>query len=106
MPPNHVGRWTKDALSAFADRNGFTVEGHDLEPMDRLGLASHLAYYRVRAGSSRPRSPISIINGLEQRSVRGPLRAAAAAAFLPGVLRHTREFQPVAQWVELATRTG
>jgi 2-polyprenyl-3-methyl-5-hydroxy-6-metoxy-1,4-benzoquinol methylase len=49
-PPQHVLRWTPDALRIFLGRHGWRVDSTEYEPFDPVGAAAHLTALAGRAG--------------------------------------------------------
>lgn len=49
-PPQHVLRWTPDALRIFLGRHGWRMESAEYEPFTLTGAAAHLASIDGRAG--------------------------------------------------------
>ncbi len=76
-PPQHVLRWTPDALRIFLARHGWRLEAAEYEPFTVAGAAAHLAAIDGRAGGwyARP---------LRRRVVTAAWRARLAAAQLRG----------------------
>jgi len=49
-PPQHVLRWTPDALRVFLGRHGWRVTSTEYEPFTAVGAAAHLTALAGRAG--------------------------------------------------------
>jgi 2-polyprenyl-3-methyl-5-hydroxy-6-metoxy-1,4-benzoquinol methylase len=49
-PPQHVLRWTPDALRIFLGRHGWRMESHRYEPFHPVGAAAHLTAVDGKAG--------------------------------------------------------
>ena len=74
-PPQHVLRWTPDALRIFLGRHGWRLQSAEYEPFDAVGAAAHLTGLAGRAGGwiDRP---------LRRRAATAAYRARLAAARL------------------------
>jgi len=109
LPPNHVGRWNRVAFQVMADKHGWLVESHEIEPRSADGLAKHLIYRYIR----RRQSPTSIANRVERvrsRPARRVLQALTIAAYtpasLPGLAKlATRPRFGSTQWVHMRKRS-
>lgn len=84
-PPQHLLRWTPDALRIFLGRHGWKVQSAECEPFDAVGAAAHLTALAGRAGGwiDRP---------LRRRAATLAYRARLAAARLRGPLTGIRMF--------------
>ena len=86
MPPNHISRWTPEALKVFANRNGFALQACELEPSNwRAFMRQDLVYAHMR----RSQTPGTLANRVRS-AARGPKRKGAEALValcaLPGRL--------------------
>jgi hypothetical protein len=101
LPPNHVGRWTRPAFDAIAERHGLRVVEWELDRNGRLGYAWRLACYALLAKSYDETSFPGRINALSVRSIRGPAKRVLALAFVPRMLKAWRRLSPPTQWVHM-----
>jgi len=76
-PPQHVLRWTADALRIFLGRHGWRVRSTVEEPFDPVGAAAHLTALAGREGGWYDRP-------LRRRAVTAAYRARLAVARLRG----------------------
>jgi SAM-dependent methyltransferase len=76
-PPQHVLRWTPEALGIFLGRHGWRVESVTEEPFDATGGAAHLA---AVAGAGRE----WYRRGVPRRAVTAGYRALLGALRLTG----------------------
>lgn len=84
-PPQHVLRWTPDALRIFLGRHGWRLDAAEYEPFTMTGTAAHLTAVAGRAGGwiDRP---------LRRRAATAMYRARLAAARLRGPMSGIRLF--------------
>ncbi|HEX6042105.1 class I SAM-dependent methyltransferase [Longimicrobium sp.] len=82
-PPQHVLRWTPDALRIFLGRHGWTLVSAEYEPFDRVGAAAHLTAVSGRAGGW-------IGSPLRRRATTAGYLARLAAARLLGPMSGIR----------------
>jgi SAM-dependent methyltransferase len=82
-PPQHVLRWTPDALRVFLRRHGWRMTLSEYEPYDAAGAAAHLTALSGRGAGwyARP---------LPRRAVTAAWRARLAAAHLRGPMTGIR----------------
>ena len=106
LPPNHIGRWTREAFEAIAGRHGWRIEAHEIEPEGPRAKAANFAefrYMRVRQSAG----------ALAQRAerlpqpIRRPAQAALAVAYALGRPRALAELVRTPglgnhQWVHLS----
>lgn len=74
MPPNHIGRWTREALASVASRAGFAVVDEQLEPARAVHEIWSLAKYRWEARAYEAGSVGARVNGISDRRIRGVLK--------------------------------
>jgi SAM-dependent methyltransferase len=101
MPPNHVGRWTADALRAVGARHGFFVAATRQSPIRTLELTREMAVSAINARSCQPGSVASRVNAISSRPIRGGLKRVLAAAWVPRLLAQRSAFAPPVCWVHL-----
>jgi 2-polyprenyl-3-methyl-5-hydroxy-6-metoxy-1,4-benzoquinol methylase len=101
MPPNHVGRWTPRAFDAAAGRFGLRVVDQRTEPVSTLGVAWHLARYRLMGRAYTASSFAHRANAIRFRPIRGVTKLALAAGYVPQMLKHRDHFLPLVRWVHL-----
>lgn len=84
-PPQHVLRWTPEALRIFLGRHGWRLDTTEHEPFGMIGAAAHLTAVAGRAGGwiGRP---------LRRRAATAATLARLAAARLQGPLSGIRLF--------------
>jgi SAM-dependent methyltransferase len=106
MPPNHVGRWTRGAFEAIAQRHGWRLLAHEVETEPAVSKAkTHVAYRYVR----RRQDPASLANRVERvgsKPVKRLLQVATAGLYgigaLPSIVSLVRgEHLGDSQWVHL-----
>lgn len=71
MPPNHIGRWTRQAFTVLGERFGWKLEEHELERGHRLHgvvLYAQQVYMRKR------QEPGTLANWLERWAPRSSIR--------------------------------
>jgi SAM-dependent methyltransferase len=109
MPPNHVGRWSRQSFETAADRYGWTLADHRIQPLRRRKALVKYATYRVMRTGQNPATLSGRVRAIDNRRLRRllsrPLAAAAAIRGLPHVLGIREPIQGGAQWVEFV-RTG
>ena len=105
MPPNHVGRWTLEALAAIAGPAGFAISDHRCDPAPRLVETWRLAKCRWEARAYRPHSVGARVNGIADRRVRGVLKRSLALWDLVMLSPHFGQIPALTQWIAL-TRDG
>jgi SAM-dependent methyltransferase len=103
-PPNHVGRWTTEALERVLRAEGFEVLQSELGPAPDDSEVMRLAHYAMLVDRERGRSPLSWM----ARRARGRLRSLLEALL---VRRHSRriaraspELPPADIWVHARAR--
>jgi hypothetical protein len=101
MPPNHVGRWTADALRAVSARHGFVVAATRQSPIRTLELTREMAVSAINARSCQPGSVASRVNAISSRPIRGGLKRVLAAAWVPRLLAQRSAFAPPVCWAHL-----
>lgn len=78
-PPQHVLRWTPDALRIFLGRHGWRLVSAEPEPFDLVGAAAHLTALAGRAGGwidrplRRRAATLTTLARLAAARVRGPM---------------------------------
>lgn len=78
-PPQHVLRWTPDALRVFLDRHGWRVTSTEYEPFTAVGAAAHLTALAGRTGGwidrpfRRRISTVAYLARLAAARIRGPM---------------------------------
>jgi 2-polyprenyl-3-methyl-5-hydroxy-6-metoxy-1,4-benzoquinol methylase len=82
-PPQHVLRWTPDALRIFLGRHGWRLQSAEYEPFDHVGAAAHLTALAGRAGGW-------IDHPLRRRAMTAACLARLAAARLRGPMTGIR----------------
>ncbi len=71
LPPNHVGRWYKESFEALANRTGFELVAHEVEPVRYLQLFKDVMISRIHgAGTSNPRSFAGKAQAIQSRPLR------------------------------------
>jgi 2-polyprenyl-3-methyl-5-hydroxy-6-metoxy-1,4-benzoquinol methylase len=84
-PPQHVLRWTPDALRVFLGRHGWRLRSAEYEPFTLVGAAAHLTAVDGRAGGW-------LANPLRRRAATAAYLARLAAARLRGPMSGIRLF--------------
>jgi 2-polyprenyl-3-methyl-5-hydroxy-6-metoxy-1,4-benzoquinol methylase len=82
-PPQHLLRWTPDALRLFLGRHGWRVQSTEYEPFTLVGAAAHLTGLAGRAGGW-------IGNPLRRRAATAAYLARLSAARLRGKMTGIR----------------
>jgi SAM-dependent methyltransferase len=86
MPPNHLTRWTREALLRLGARHGWRLAEHEVEPEGFLPAARRLLEYRFLRAAQRPGSVPNRVRRLAPSRARRALDAAWLAATLPAAL--------------------
>lgn len=88
-PPQHVLRWTPDALRIFLGRHGWRVQSTEYEPFTVVGAAAHLAAVAGRAGGwyARPLLRRAATAGFVTRLAAAQLRRQMTGIRLLAVAR-------------------
>jgi FkbM family methyltransferase len=94
MPPNHVGRWTQQAIDALAANAGFQVVEQRLMPVDIASWTRELAVWRVCGLAYKRGTLAQRIQSMTYRPVRGLLKQALAVAYLPTMFAKRDRFAP------------
>lgn len=106
MPPNHIGRWTQPAFDALAQRHGWRVVAHEIEPEGAVSKAKQMVTYRYMRRRQDAHSLANQVERVASAPLRKALQAATAAAYgiaaLPTVAALVRaEDLGDSQWVHL-----
>ncbi len=101
MPPNHIGRWTREALESVAARHGFTLCTHRFEPGAPAGDLWTMAKCRYDARAYSESSLAGAVNGIRTRPVRGVGKRALTSWDLLMLARHYGRIPPRSQWFAL-----
>ncbi len=83
MPPNHLSRWTREALRLFGARHGWRLAEHRIEAEPFLPFARRFLSYRYLRAAQRPGSMPNRIRRLPSSRLRLALDAAWVALTLP-----------------------
>lgn len=86
MPPNHVGRWTREAFQALAGRHGWRLVGHEVEPEGVLAKVRELVTYRYMRRRQRAGSLAARAERVRPPLVRAAAQGASLAAYAVGAL--------------------
>ncbi len=110
MPPNHVGRWTKEAFAAIAGRCGFSLVRHEVEPCSRWSELRQFLQYRYLRSTQMSGSLANRIARMRIKLLRSLAKRlyvfADAVWSLPKLIRYVRLSVGSAQWVQLAKQTN
>jgi SAM-dependent methyltransferase len=92
LPPNHVGRWYKESFEALANRTGFELVAHEVEPVHYLQLFKDVMISRIHgAGTLNPHSFAGRAQSVQSRPLRRVLSAVVGTfellPLLPKVLK-------------------
>lgn len=102
MPPNHLTRWTREALRLFGARHGWNLVDHRVEVEPILPLARRFLSYRYQRAAQRPGSLANRIRAMGASPARLALDAAWVALTLPGaapaLVRLRRDAGGDSQW--------
>lgn len=103
MPPNHIGRWTREAFSIFGKRHGWSLAAHEIEPESLSSKFKLFVKYRVYRARQKEGTLVWRAKRLRNRFARKlamtaivPLYALSAAPLL--VKLKTPDFGH-SQWV-------
>ncbi len=83
MPPNHLTRWTREALRRFGERHGWRLAEHEVEVEPWRPLARRFLSYRYQRAAQAPGSIANRIRSLPASPLRLALDAAWVALTLP-----------------------
>lgn len=83
MPPNHLTRWTREALRRYGERHGWRLADHRVEREPWLPLARRFLSYRYQRAAQRRGSLANRIRALAPSAARLALDAAWVALTLP-----------------------
>jgi SAM-dependent methyltransferase len=97
MPPNHISRWNRRSLTAFAARAGFEMVEFQEEPMAWTAFAKQDLVYSYMRRSQRPGSLENRLRSQGRSGIRRIQEAALALAGGPSRLP---------AWVAAATSNG
>jgi SAM-dependent methyltransferase len=100
MPPNHVGRWSRQAIERVSGRHGFRLRDHRLEANPALPALWEMAKCRCQARAYDPRSLPGRVDALSVRPARGGLKRLLAGWDMLMLARHWGEVPPRSQWFE------
>jgi len=110
MPPNHIGRWTVDALKLIGYRNKFELVRHETEPFDAISfLKTDCLYSYFRRAQQRG----TLANASRSQRLRPwgrVIEGATAALYIPSRLpiwaRHFNQRLALGStlWVEFCAR--
>jgi 2-polyprenyl-3-methyl-5-hydroxy-6-metoxy-1,4-benzoquinol methylase len=102
MPPNHIGRWTIQAIESVALPHGFRiVDSQTDEDSSSLSRAWRMARYRFQARAYNEDSLAGHVSAINDRRVRGPLKRVMAIWDLAFLARHVRTIPPHSRWFHL-----
>lgn len=106
MPPNHLSRWSREALRRFGDRHGWRLEDHRVEVEPLVPFARRFLSYRYLRATQRPGSIPNRIRRLPASRIRLALDALWVALLLPSaaaaLARLRREAGGDSQWARFA----
>jgi SAM-dependent methyltransferase len=74
MPPNHIGRWSKASFEIVAQKHGFKLKEHAVEPFRRLPELKLFFQYMYLRASQRHGSIQNIAEASQNRGTRIVLR--------------------------------
>jgi hypothetical protein len=83
MPPNHIGRWTREAFGIVGERHGWHLAEHRVQDESFLPMARRFLEYRYLRASQRCMSVPNRIRRLPPGVFRSGLDAAWMALTLP-----------------------
>lgn len=86
MPPNHLSRWTREALRLFGGRHGWRLVEHRVEAEPFLPFARRFLSYRYLRAAQRTGSIPNRIRTLPSSRLRLALDAAWVALTLPSAV--------------------
>lgn len=101
MPPIHIGRWTKDALTAIAVRHDLEVLEHRTSDEGRLLGLWGLAKYRTEHLTRRQVGVASRVEAIGARPVRGLAKRIMAAGHFLTLAPHLPDVPPEVAWFRL-----
>jgi hypothetical protein len=102
MPPNHVGRWTLEALAAVAGPAGFAIDGHTYDPRPGPVELWRLAKCRWEARAYRRHSLGAAVNGISDRRARGALKRSLALWDVMMLSPYLGRIPPLTHWIALS----
>lgn len=104
MPPNHLSRWSREAMRRFGERHGWRLVEHRLEDEPLLPFALRFLAYRYLRSAQRPGSVPNRIRRLHASRLRLALDAGWLALQAPAALlalaRLRREACGDSQWAK------
>jgi hypothetical protein len=103
MPPNHIGRWTREALDAATEGVGLRVVEHELESESRNRALWTLAKYRFRARGYDSRTVAGRADGIPNRVLRGAVKRPLTAldALAVAIQLRGTDIPAATQWFHL-----
>ncbi len=106
LPPNHVGRWNRSSFEVLAERHGWRVAVHEIEPDRPEKKALQDLEYRYMRKRQVPGSVANHIERVASRPLRRALQAVAVGGY--GIARLPELYTLLAsdglgdtQWVHL-----
>lgn len=70
MPPNHIGRWTREAFSIFGQRHGWRLAAHEIEPESLVSKFKLFVKYRIYRAQQKEGTLVWRARGLRNRVAR------------------------------------
>ncbi len=110
LPPNHVGRWTREAFEVISARYGWHLAEHRVEPDRASEKAMQHVQYRYMKRRQRASSVANRVERMPPGAGRTALKAAVAGgiaiATLPALIQAVRTpGLGGSQWVHLTRRS-
>jgi len=81
LPPNHVGRWTRAAFDALAQRHSWRVVSHDVELEGAMSQVKQLVTYRYMRRRQDARSLANRVERVSSPFLRRALQGAVATTY-------------------------
>jgi hypothetical protein len=110
MPPNHIGRWTPEALARAAGRDGWRVVSHRFEDEAWPSMARRFLTYRYLRETQRegsvPNRLRSLPKGLPRKAAEAAWILATSALAAPALLRLRSDAGGDSQWTMLERGDG
>jgi SAM-dependent methyltransferase len=106
MPPNHIGRWSRECFAIICERHGMHIESHVAEPLKFWSTLEELSYFRFLRSAQRNGSIPNKIHSIRNRPLRKLLEVFAvglsAMRAFPIVVGMGFEMGS-SQWVHITT---
>jgi len=83
MPPNHIGRWTKDAFDAVCRRHGLQLSICEREPFNLLKFLREDIVDSFLRSAEKPGSVSEFVRGLPRSKAQRIGQAVIALALAP-----------------------